>query len=92
MRSEPLPEFPVGTELELALYGSSGAEPVLVQAVVSRDDGPLGTVFHFEAIAPGERKRLEAIISRGPEILWLADDDDGEQIVVAETRLKPSER
>jgi hypothetical protein len=92
MRSEPLPEFPVGTSLELAIYGSSGAEPVLVQAVVSRDDGPLGTVFHFESIAPGESKRLEAIITRGPEIRWLSDDDEGEQIVVAQTRTKPPQR
>ena len=89
MRSEPLPEFPVGTVLELAIYGSSGAEPVLVQAVVARDDGPLGTVFHFESIAAGEQKRLEAIISRGPEIRWLADGEDGEQVVVAHTRVKP---
>jgi hypothetical protein len=92
MRSEPLPEFPVGTELELAIYGSSGAEPVLVQAVVSRDDGPLGTVFHFESITPGERKRLEAIIARGPEICWLPDGEDGEQVVLAETRVNLPER
>jgi hypothetical protein len=55
MRSEPLPEFPVGTELELAIYGPSGAEPVLVQAVVSRDDGPLGTA---------EPVLVQAVVSR----------------------------
>ena len=89
MRSEPLPEFPVGTALELAIYGPSGAEPVLVQAVVSRDDGPLGTVFRFESIAAGDRKRLESIIAKGPEIRWLSDGEDGEQVVVAHTRVKP---
>ncbi|MBW1687980.1 MAG: PilZ domain-containing protein [Deltaproteobacteria bacterium] len=89
MRSEPLPEFPVGTALELAIYGPSGAEPVLVQAVVARDDGPFGTVFHFESIAGGDRKRLESIIAKGPEIRWLADGEDGEQVVVAHTRVKP---
>jgi hypothetical protein len=88
MRSEPLPEFPVGTNLELAIYGSSGAEPVLVQAVVSRDDGPLGTVFRFDSMAPGDHKRLQAIISRGPEIRWLADGEEGEQVVLAQTRPK----
>jgi hypothetical protein len=92
MRSEPLPEFPVGTELELAIYGSSGAEPVLVQAVVSRDDGPLGTVFRFESIAPGERKRLKSIIARGPEIRWLPDGEEGGQVVVARTRVTPPQR
>jgi hypothetical protein len=89
MRSEPLPEFPVGTVLELAIYGPSGAEPVLVQAVASRDDGPLGTVFRFESIAPGDRKRLESIIAKGPEIRWLSD---GEQVVIAHTRVKPPQR
>ncbi len=89
MRSEPLPEFPIGTALELAIYGPSGAEPVLVQAVASRDDGPLGTVFRFESIPPGDRKRLESIIAKGPEIRWLSD---GEQVVVAHTRVKPPQR
>ncbi len=89
MRSEPLPEFPVGTALELAIYGPSGAEPVLVQAVVSRDDGALGTVFRFESIAPGERKRLESIVAKGPEIRWLSD---GEPVVVAHSRAKPPRR
>ena len=92
MRSEPLPEFPVGTAPELAVYGPSGAEPVLVQAVVSRDDGPFGTVFRFESVAGGDRKRLESIVARGAEIRWLSDGEngqDGEPVVVAHTRVKP---
>jgi hypothetical protein len=92
MRSEPLPELQVGTELELAIYGPSGAEPVLVQAVVSRDDGALGTVFRFESIAPGERKRLESIVAKGPEIRWLPDGEEGQQVVVAQTRIKRPQR
>jgi hypothetical protein len=73
----------------LAIYGPAGAEPVLGQAVVARDDGPLGTVFHFESIAGGDQERLESIIAKGPEICWLADAADGEQVVVAHTRVKP---
>lgn len=92
MRTEPLPEFPIGTRLELAIYGSSGAEPVLVQAVVSRDDGPLGTIFRFGSIPPGERKRLESIIAKGPEIRWLAGDEENQQIIVARTRSGPDSR
>jgi len=89
MRSEPLPEFPVGTELELAIYGPSGAEPVLVQAVVSRDDGPLGTVFRFESLASGDGPRLESIISRKPEIRWLSNGEEDEPVVVSRTRVRP---
>ena len=94
MRSEPLPEFPVGTELELAIYGPAGAEPVLVQAVVSRDDGPLGTVFRFKSMARGDYPRLEAIIARKPEIRWLADGENGEEyerVVVSRTRIRPKQ-
>jgi hypothetical protein len=94
MRSEPLPEFPVGTELELAIYGPSGAEPVLVQAVVSRDDGPLGTIFRFKSMAPGDHPRLEAIIARKPEIRWLENGEDsvGEPVVLSRTEIRPKRR
>jgi hypothetical protein len=89
MRSEPLPEFPVGTELELAIYGPSGAEPVLVQAVVSRDDGSLGTVFRFKSMARGDGPLLEAIIAGKPEIHWLSNGDEDEPVVVSRTRIRP---
>jgi hypothetical protein len=94
MRSEPLPELPVGTELELAIYGPAGAEPVLVQAVVSRDDGDLGTVFRFKSMPRGDYPRLEAIIARKPEIRWLGDGEDGEEyerVVVSRTRIRPKQ-
>jgi hypothetical protein len=88
MRSEPIPEFPVGMRLELAIYGPSGAEPVLVQAVVSRDDGPLGTVFRFESMAPGDAPRLQAIIAGKPEIRWLSNGEADEQVVMSRIRLR----
>ena len=68
MRSEHLGGLPVGTPIELALYGPSGAEPVLVRAVVFRDDGAEGTVFHFEAMEPSEERRLEAIIESATKV------------------------
>jgi hypothetical protein len=92
MRAEPLPELAVGTRLELAIYGVSGAEPVLVQAVVARDDGQLGTVFHFTGMADWERPRLEEIIARAPEIQSLSDGDAGEPVVVSRVSGSRSER
>jgi hypothetical protein len=86
MRAEPLPELPLGTELELAIYGSAGAEPVLLKAVVARDDGQLGTVFHFTEMPDWERPRLEAIVDAGSEIEALAGDGDGDRVVVARAR------
>jgi hypothetical protein len=90
MRAEPLPEFAVGTSLELAIYGPSGAEPVLVRAVVARDDGPRGTVFHFEDMAPGERARLEDIIAKATELGSTANDQADEPFIVAEERERDS--
>jgi hypothetical protein len=90
MRAEPLPELPVGTPLELALYGPSGAEPVLVQAVVARDDGPGGTVFHFEDMAPGERTRLEDMIAKATELGSLANDQADESVIIAAVRERES--
>jgi hypothetical protein len=87
MRAEPLPELTLGTRIELALYGHSGHEPILVEAEVTRDDGEGGTIFHFEPLPPGERKRLEGIIASAPEIRAFSDGEKDEAVVVA--RAKP---
>jgi len=86
MRAEQVPELAVGTELELAIYGGSGAEPVLVKAVVARDDGELGTIFHFTEMPEWERPRLEAIVNAGSEIQSLSGDAVGDRVVVTRVR------
>jgi hypothetical protein len=86
MRAEHIPDLAVGTELELAIYGGAGAEPVLVKAVVARDDGELGTVFHFAGMPEWDRPRLEAIVNAGSEIRSLSGDSDGDKVVVAHAR------
>ena len=83
MRAEPLPELALGTRIELALYGPSGHEPILVQAEVSRDDGEGGTVFHFDPMPRGECKRLERIIASAPEIRSLSGREQDEAVIVA---------
>ena len=83
MRAEPLPELALGTRIELALYGPSGHEPILVQAEVSRDDGEGGTVFHFDPMPRGECKRLERIIASAPEIRSLTGREQDEAVIVA---------
>jgi len=83
MRAAHAPDLPVGTRLELAIYGASGAEPVLVEAVVARDDGALGTIFHFERMANADRRRLAAIVEKAPKIRSLSGDESGESVVVS---------
>jgi hypothetical protein len=68
VRAEPLPELPLGTSLEFTLDDPSGTEPVQVRAVVARDDGPGGTVFQFEEMAPDDQARLERIIASATEV------------------------
>jgi len=86
MRAVQIPGLPVGMELELAIYGAAGAEPVLVKAVVARDDGDLGTVFHFTEMAEWELPRLEAIVNAGSEIRSLSGDAAGDRVVVTRVR------
>jgi len=86
MRADRVPELEVGTELELAIYGPSGAEPVLVQAVVARDDGPHGTVFHFKSMADWDRPRLEYIVATTPQIHALSGDQTAEAVVVSRVK------
>ena len=85
MRAVSIPDLPVGTELELAIYGVSGAEPVLLKAVVARDDGELGTIFRFTEMPEWERPRLESIVNAGAEIRSLSEDAAADRVVVART-------
>jgi hypothetical protein len=90
MRAEPLPELALGTRIELALYGPSGHEPILAQAEVTRDDGEDGTVFHFDPMPRGERKRLERIIASAPEIRSLTGRELDEAVIVARAKRRSS--
>ena len=86
MRADPIPGLTVGTEIELAIYGTSGAEPVLVQAFLARDEGPRGTVFRFNSMADWDRPRLENIIANVPEIHQLSGDQTGAPVAVSRLR------
>lgn len=90
MRAEPVPEFSLGMRIELALYGPSGHEPILVQAEVARHDDERGTVFCFDPLPRGEHARLERIIAAAPEIYSLMYSDEGEAVVVARGKPRPS--
>jgi len=58
----------VGATLRLALDGGSGAEPVLVDARVIRDDGENGVALHFDWIDPASRPRLHSLVGQLPVI------------------------
>jgi hypothetical protein len=62
LRVEREAAFSVGDELKLALYGGVGSSPVMLKAVVERDDGELGWYLHFEALTPAVAKDIEKLL------------------------------
>jgi hypothetical protein len=67
MRVNPDPQLLVGQELKLVIYGVAGREPVVVKAVVARDEGRDGCVLRFPGLSADARSRLEAIVSALPD-------------------------
>ena len=52
MRVAPNANLSVGDALKLVIYGPAGRPPLVIRAVVLRDDGDDGCVLHFENVAP----------------------------------------
>jgi hypothetical protein len=82
MRVEPLPDLRVGAAIRLALYGAPREEPLLVRAVVTRDDGERGTVLRFQESDPALRARIEHLVAAATAIESLGDPSSGERPVV----------
>jgi hypothetical protein len=61
LRVEREAMFELGGELKLALYGG-GASPVMLKAVVERDDGELGWYLRFVALTPAVARDIEKLL------------------------------
>ncbi len=75
MRVEPRRDLRVGDRLRLALHADPGGEPLVVDAVVSRDDGPRGLALHFEPLSADVARRLETVIADLPTVETLVDGE-----------------
>jgi len=62
LRVEREATFALGDELKLALYGGVGSNPVMLKAVVERDDGELGWYLRFEALTPAAARDIEKLL------------------------------
>jgi hypothetical protein len=62
LRVEREAAFTLGDELKLALYGGVGSSPVMLKAVVERDDGELGWYLQFEALTPTVAKDIQKLL------------------------------
>lgn len=66
MRVAPNPALFVGQRLRVALYGSPGETPLVLEARVARDDGERGLVLRFGAIAESPRRYLDKLLDALP--------------------------
>jgi hypothetical protein len=81
VRIEPC-ALAVGDTLTLAIPGVPPEEPLLLRAVVARDEGPDGLIVRFSDPAQGDLSRLDRIVASLPPIEALADDPLGQECVV----------
>ncbi len=77
MRVAPDSSLCVGDEFKLAIYGRAGHKPMLVKAIVARDDGDAGCVLHFRDLSPRAAANLERIVESLPSL-------PGPNVVVSE--------
>ncbi len=76
MRVERFPDLEVGDRLHVALYGDAGeADPLLVWATVSRDDGEDGMALVFDEVPRSVARKLEALVCSLPAVESLHDDE-----------------
>lgn len=87
MRVDPHIGIAVGDSFELALYGAASEKPLIVDAVVERDDGERGLALRFDKVDPATAARLERFVAALPPIEPLrAVESENLGAVVSEIR------
>jgi hypothetical protein len=71
MRVEAHPALAVGDQLDLALYEDSDGGPLILAAVVARDDGRRGWWLRFVDVSDQARERLAKALDRFPPVTRL---------------------
>ena len=78
------------SEVTLALYGGRREEPVVVDAVVVRDDGASGTALRFDSVSPEQHRQLEKLAVGLPALQSLCNDDRDDRCVIV-SRVLPQD-
>ncbi|HKA14188.1 MAG TPA: PilZ domain-containing protein [Myxococcota bacterium] len=81
MRVNPNPMLVVGMKLSLAVHAETRDAPLILHAVVDRDDGERGLVLRFCDLSAELSRYLDYVIHALPLVI---DDDDDEGCLVAE--------
>jgi hypothetical protein len=74
IRVDPQFGLAPGDKLQLALFDSSQQEPLIVTAVVSRDDGDAGLGLHFVDLSEEAKTSIDNIIASLPAVESLGTD------------------
>ena len=83
MRVEPNESIDVGDALRIALHVRARQEPLVVEAVVDRDDGDEGMLLRFEELPEQEKTYLQKMVNFLP-ILAARGGDEGSGVIVSE--------
>ncbi len=81
MRVSPNPRLLVGMRLRLAVHPETREAPLILKAIVDRDDGERGLMLRFEGLSEEANRYLEYVIHALPLVI---DDDDDEGCLVTE--------
>ena len=77
MRIEAHEDLSIGDRLRVAIYDASRAAPLVVEAVVERDDGREGLALGFEDLDEMMSSQLEELVASLPPVECLADGEVG---------------
>jgi hypothetical protein len=80
---EPHPELAFGDRVKLAIYDAACATSLMLDAEVTRDDGPQGLLLRFDPLDDVMAGELERILERAPQ-LEASVSGDGRGLVMAE--------
>ena len=81
MRVDPNPLIAVGMNLRLAVHAETREAPLILNAMVVRDDGEQGLLLRFSDLSADLSRYIDYVIHALPLVI---DDDDDEGCLVAE--------
>lgn len=81
MRVDAHPDLGLGARLKLALHAGPRSEPVLVEAIVDRDDGDGGVFLRFCSVDARLQRELDLVIGR---LGFSTSEPDDGHVVVSE--------
>lgn len=77
MRIEAHDDLRLEDRLRVAIYDASRATPLVVEAIVDRDDGPNGLHLRFEGLDEAVSRQLEELVASLPPVECLSDGELG---------------